>query len=59
GGVVEIKGRQMELPLALRRLKILDTEWTRFSKYGNCLDACLHDPGNMAGYWPSGRPNLT
>ena len=37
--VIEVKGPSLELPLTLRRLRFLDVVWSRFSKYGNCLDA--------------------
>lgn len=58
GAVIEIKGTKLELPPTLRRLKILDTDWTRFSKYSNCIDACLAEPGSVADNWPSGKTNL-
>lgn len=53
--VIEVKGPSMELPRTLRRMKILDTDWTRFSKYSHCIDAHLTDPGTVARLWPSGR----
>lgn len=39
GGVMEVKGPTIELPLTLRYMRLLDVDWSRFSKYGNCLDA--------------------
>jgi hypothetical protein len=39
GGVIEVKGPSLELPVTLRRMRLLDIDWSRFSKYGNCLDA--------------------
>jgi hypothetical protein len=39
GGVVEVKGPSIELPLTLRYMKQLDVDWSRFSKYGGCLEA--------------------
>lgn len=38
-GVIEIKGPSTELPVTLRYMKQLDVDWSRFSKYGGCLDA--------------------
>jgi hypothetical protein len=57
GGVIEVKGQKMELPLTLRRMKLLDLDWSRFSKYSSCLDSHLEEPGTMARLWPSGRTN--
>ncbi len=39
GGVLEVKGPSIELPVTLRYMKQLDVDWSRFSKYGGCLDA--------------------
>ncbi len=55
GGVIEVKGHTMELPVTLRRMSLLDTDWSRFSKYSYCLDSHLSEPGTMARLWPSGR----
>jgi hypothetical protein len=55
GGVIEVKGPTLELPLTLRRIKLLDTDWSRFSKYGQCIDSHLSQPGSVARVWPSGR----
>jgi hypothetical protein len=55
GGVVEVKGPSIELPVTLRKMKILDTDWSRFSKYGNCIDSHLSDPGTLARFGPPGR----
>ncbi len=57
GGVIEVKGHKMELPLTLRRMKLLDVDWSRFSKYSSCLDSHLEAPGTTARLWPSGRTN--
>ena len=38
-GVIEVKGASIELPVTLRYMKQLDVDWSRFSKYGGCLDA--------------------
>jgi len=55
GGVIEVKGPTIELPLTLRRIKLLDTDWSRFSKYGYCVDSHLSDPGAVGRLWPAGR----
>ncbi|NQT71245.1 MAG: VTC domain-containing protein [Chloroflexi bacterium] len=55
GAVIEVKGPTMDLPTTLRRMKLLDTDWSRFSKYSHCIDSHLEDPGAMARLWPSGR----
>ncbi len=38
GGVIEVKGPSLELPVTLRYMRQLDVDWSRFSKYGGCLD---------------------
>jgi hypothetical protein len=48
GGVIEVKGPSLELPVTLRRMHILDTEWSRYSKYGLCIDAYISEPGITA-----------
>lgn len=53
--VIEVKGPTIELPVTLRRMKFLDTDWSRFSKYGYCIDALLSDPGTVARFSPSGK----
>jgi len=45
GGVIEVKGPTLELPVTLRRMHILDTDWSRYSKYGSCIDAYISGPG--------------
>lgn len=55
GGVIEVKGPTLELPITLRRMRVLDTDWSRFSKYSYCIDAFLSQPGGVARFWPSGR----
>ncbi len=55
GGVIEVKGPTLELPVTLRRMRLLDTDWSRFSKYGYCIDAYLSEPDGMALFWPAGR----
>lgn len=54
-GVIEVKGPRLELPITLRRMKLLDTDWSRFSKYGSCLDVHFTEPGSLARFSPSGR----
>jgi hypothetical protein len=55
GAVIEIKGLTMELPLTLRQMRMLDTDWTRFSKYSACLDSHNEIPGSVGRLSPSGR----
>jgi len=55
GGVIEVKGPTLELPVTLRRIKLLDSDWSRFSKYGQCIDSHMLQPGSVARVWPSGR----
>ncbi|MGD9143600.1 MAG: VTC domain-containing protein [Dehalococcoidia bacterium] len=55
GAVIEVKGPRLELPVTLRRMNFLDTDWSRFSKYGYCIDAFLSDPGTAGRFSPSGR----
>jgi hypothetical protein len=54
GGVIEVKGPTLDLPVTLRRMKLLDADWSRFSKYGACLDAIFTAPGSVARFSPSG-----
>ena len=55
GGVIEVKGQSTELPVTLRRMRLLDLDWSRFSKYAYCIDSHLSQPGTMGRLWPSGR----
>lgn len=55
GGVIEVKGTDLELPQTLRSVKLLDTDWSRFSKYGYSIDAHLESPTTRGRLWPSGR----
>ena len=55
GGVIEVKGPRLELPVTLRRMRLLDTDWSRFSKYGYCLGVHFTEPGSIGRSWPSGR----
>jgi hypothetical protein len=54
-GIIEVKGPSLELPMTLRRIRLLDVDWSRFSKYGSCLDAYFTEPGSPARFWPPGR----
>jgi hypothetical protein len=54
-GVIEVKGPSLELPLTLRNLRIMDIDWSRFSKYGNCLDIYFTEPGSVGRLWPPGK----
>lgn len=55
GGVIEVKGPTLELPIMLRRIKLLDADWSRFSKYGQCIESHISQPGSIARMWPSGK----
>ena len=56
GGVLEIKRSSMELPpILMGRVKFLETEWSRFSKYGQCIETHLSQPSAIARLWPSGK----
>lgn len=55
GAIIEIKGRSMEMPVTLMHTKILDTDWTRFSKYSACLDSHIETSGSMGWLSPPGR----
>lgn len=55
GGVIEIKGPSMGIPVSLRPLISLGVDWTRFSKYAGCLESQLERPGSAGHLWPSGR----
>lgn len=44
--VIEVKGPSLELPVTLRRMRILDTDWSRYSKYGYCIEAYI-GAGNL------------
>jgi hypothetical protein len=55
GGVIEIKGLTMELPATLRQMRMLDIDWSRFSKYSACIDSHGEDLGTVGRRSPSGR----
>jgi hypothetical protein len=58
GGVIEIKSPTVEIPVSLRSLVELGTDWTRFSKYAGCLESQMEKPGSVGCLWPSGRIEL-
>lgn len=55
GAVVEIKGASIELPMTLKKLGILDVDWSRFSKYSACIEAHEEALGSVGRLSPSGR----
>lgn len=55
GAVLEIKGDRMELPGTLIYARLLETDWTRFSKYSACIEAHTEPIGAMGRLEPSGR----
>ena len=55
GGVIEIKGNSVELPPTLGNLKMLDLDWTRFSKYAACIDSHVDKPGVIGHLSPPGK----
>ena len=55
GGVIEVKGPKFELPVTLRQMKIMDLDWSRFSKYSQCIDSHGEKLGGVGRLSPSGR----
>ena len=55
GAVIEVKGQNMAIPVSLKRMRILHTDWTRFSKYSACIEAHLDAPGSVGRFSPTGR----
>jgi len=55
GGVIEVKGINVELPLTLKQMKLLDLDWSRFSKYSACIDSHMDDIGSVGRMSPSGK----
>lgn len=55
GGVIEVKGPKFELPVTLRQMKIMDLDWSRFSKYSFCIDSHGERLGGVGRLSPSGR----
>jgi len=54
GAVLEIKSLTTEMPGSLRSISVLGTDWTRFSKYANCIESQMAIPGSTGRFWPSG-----
>jgi hypothetical protein len=55
GAVIEIKGQAVELPVTLRRMRLLDLDWGRFSKYSSCIDSHIDTVGAVGRLSPPGR----
>jgi hypothetical protein len=55
GGVIEIKGPSMDIPPAVRSIRYLGTDWSRYSKFAACVEAQMENPGSVGRLWPSGR----
>ncbi len=55
GGVIEVKGPSIELPATLRHMKIMDLDWSRFSKYSACIDSHSGKLGTIGRLSPSGK----
>ncbi|MBN1818210.1 MAG: VTC domain-containing protein [Sedimentisphaerales bacterium] len=55
GGVIEIKGRSMDLPPTLASIRSLGTDWSRYSKYAGSIESHLEAIGSAGRLWPSGR----
>ncbi len=55
GAVIEIKGTSIELPATLKRIGMLDVDWSQFSKYSACIDAHDERLGSIGRLSPSGR----
>ena len=55
GAVIEIKGESLELPLTLAQIRLLEVDWSSFSKYAICLSAHAERPGALSRLTPAGR----
>lgn len=55
GGVIEVKGTSVDLPVTLKRMGMLDVDWSRFSKYSACINAHDERLGTIGRLSPSGR----
>jgi hypothetical protein len=55
GAIIEVKGRSMRMPVTLTQMKILETDWTRFSKYSACIDSHIEASGSVGWLSPPGR----
>ena len=58
GGVIEIKGQSSDLPSTLRSMRLLETDWSRYSKYATCMQTQLDETGSYGRLMPSGRGEL-
>ena len=55
GAVIEVKGSILGLPPTLKNLKLLDVDWSRFSKYSSCIEAHKEMPGAAGRLSPMGK----
>jgi hypothetical protein len=55
GGVIETKGPSADIPPALQSMRLLETDWSRYSKYAACIESQLEKTGATGRFWPSGR----
>jgi hypothetical protein len=55
GAVIEIKGSSIEVPKTFRKMRMLDIDWGRFSKYSACIDSHTEELGSVGYLAPSGR----
>ncbi len=58
GGVIEIKGQSGDLPPMLESMRLLETDWSRYSKYATCMQTQLEETGSFGRLTPSGRGEL-
>jgi hypothetical protein len=54
GAVIEIKGQALEIPPLLTNLKLLEIDWSRFSKYSGCIEAYRENMASRINLSPSG-----
>jgi hypothetical protein len=54
GAVIEIKGKSLEITPTLNNLKLLEIDWSRFSKYSGCIEAYQENMGACGYSTPSG-----
>ena len=55
GAVLEIKGSRLVLPGTLVHTRLLETDWTRYSKYSASIEAHTEPIGAIGRLEPSGR----
>jgi len=58
GGVIEIKGQSSDLPSTLRSMRLLETDWSRYSKYATCMQTQIDETGSYGRLMPSGHGEL-